>query len=257
MTAVSGRSHWAFALVSLVGCTRTSSPRVDRTNGEIPTLQVTRISREAITIDGVIDARERAATRETEPFVSPGDGRPARNSRANATARLGWNDSGLYVAWRVLDPRPESFVLPTALDPHIWERSTGVELMLQPGLRSDNRDYFELQYGLGGARWSTRFDDYNQPVTRGQDGTMRFGHQDWEPNDQHRVTVHAASESYVAEAFIAWSSFGRGAPRVRETWRANFYAFRDGQRDATAWSPLMGEGNFHRASRFGKLQFMP
>ena len=46
-------------------------------------------------------------------------------------------------------------------------------------------------------------------------------------------------------------------PRPGDVWRANMYSFRNGQRDAMAWSPLLGQGNFHKAARFGKLRFVP
>jgi hypothetical protein len=36
----------------------------------------------------------------------------------------------------------------------------------------------------------------------------------------------------------------------------NLYSFRDGQADAMSWSPLLGQGNFHRSSRFGRLRFV-
>jgi len=39
------------------------------------------------------------------------------------------------------------------------------------------------------------------------------------------------------------------------TWRLNLYTFRDGQRVSLAWSPVLGQGNFHRSSRFGRLRF--
>jgi hypothetical protein len=46
-----------------------------------------------------------------------------------------------------------------------------------------------------------------------------------------------------------------GSPSQGDVWRVNLYSFRDGQRQALAWSPILGEGNFHRASRFGRLRF--
>jgi hypothetical protein len=45
------------------------------------------------------------------------------------------------------------------------------------------------------------------------------------------------------------------APTAGEAWRMNLYTFRDGQRDSLAWSPLLGQGNFHRATRFGRVVF--
>ncbi len=44
-------------------------------------------------------------------------------------------------------------------------------------------------------------------------------------------------------------------PKPGDTWRINLYSFRDGQRAALAWSPILGQGNFHRTSRFGKVIF--
>jgi hypothetical protein len=59
---------------------------------------------------------------------------------------------------------------------------------------------------------------------------------------------------------IPWRSFtsARTAvpPHAGDTWRMNFYSFRDGQGDALAWSPLLGRGNFHRAQRFGRVRFI-
>jgi hypothetical protein len=36
----------------------------------------------------------------------------------------------------------------------------------------------------------------------------------------------------------------------------NVYSFRDGQRDSLAWSPTLGQGNFHFAPRFGRVIFV-
>src|SRR5690606_7851456 len=36
-------------------------------------------------------------------------------------------------------------------------------------------------------------------------------------------------------------------------WRINFYAMQDNA--GVAWSPIMGQGNFHKASRFGTVLF--
>jgi hypothetical protein len=34
-------------------------------------------------------------------------------------------------------------------------------------------------------------------------------------------------------------------------WRINFYAMKDN--GGVAWSPILGQGNFHKASRFGRV----
>ena len=59
---------------------------------------------------------------------------------------------------------------------------------------------------------------------------------------------------YTVEAKIPWASFTKAkhAPPVPgDTWRMNFYAMKDN--GGAAWSPILGKGNFHRASRFGKV----
>ena len=40
-------------------------------------------------------------------------------------------------------------------------------------------------------------------------------------------------------------------PKPGDTWRMNFYAMENN--GGTAWSPILGQGNFHKASRFGKV----
>jgi hypothetical protein len=34
----------------------------------------------------------------------------------------------------------------------------------------------------------------------------------------------------------------------------NFYAMQDN--GGVAWSPILGQGNFHKASRFGRVRFV-
>ena len=37
--------------------------------------------------------------------------------------------------------------------------------------------------------------------------------------------------------------------------RLNLYSFKNGQSASLAWSPIRGQGNFHKSSRFGRIQF--
>jgi hypothetical protein len=132
--------------------------------------------------------------------------------------------------------------------------------MLQPGDLGDNRDYFEIQADIHGAVWDTRFDDYNRPVVQAPDGNRLYGHQDWDAHLKRQAVVDAAAGQYVVEMALPWSSLTSSRasipPRNNDTWRANFYSFRDGQRDSLAWSPLMGRGNFHFVPKFGRLVFV-
>jgi hypothetical protein len=65
-----------------------------------------------------------------------------------------------------------------------------------------------------------------------------------------------ADEGYVVEAAIPWKSFSKAEkvpPEPGTTWRLNFYAMENN--GGVAWSPILGQGNFHRASRFGRVLF--
>jgi hypothetical protein len=79
---------------------------------------------------------------------------------------------------------------------------------------------------------------------------------------QTRATI-TRGRRYVIEMAIPWSDFavpqisGRAnvPPRPGDVWKMNVYSFRDGQSDSLAWSPTLGQGNFHFAPRFGRVLF--
>jgi hypothetical protein len=236
-------------------------PARDRSDGALPELEVARVPAGAVTVDGALgEAVWRGTANATRGLVHPGTGRPAPGSQVQGGAWLAWDDEYLYLAARIDDPAPQAPFPPGAVDPHVWSRSSGIELMLQPGDPGDNRGYFELQIDTAGALWTTRFDDYNQPIQRDAAGrAVRFGHQEWDPPIRHAQQVHRGW--YAVELALPWSAVAPARvpvpPRPGDVWRANVYSFRDGQRDALAWSPILGRGNFHFAPRFGRLRFAP
>lgn len=248
----------AVPVLLLAACARSPTfdeSLVDRSDGKLPEVVVPRVERAAVSVDGRLDepAWKRAAS--TGMWVSPGSGKPAPQSKVNARARLLWDGERLIVGVTVWDGNPSSPFSRDDIDPHVWARASGIELMLQPGDRGDNRDYFEIQVDVAGAVWDTRFDDYNRPITGGpDDASKRFGHQDWQSRVERAVEVDRASGRYAVELALPLSAFGP-PPSAGAAWRANFYSFRDGQADALAWSPILGQGNFHRASRFGRLRW--
>jgi hypothetical protein len=229
---------------------------VDRSDGAIPTLRAARFERGVIRIDGRLDEPVWQRTGSTGPLVGPLDGRPAPGSGVQASARIGWDDEYLYVGAVVYDADPVTPFRPDEVDPHLWERASAVELMIQPGDPGDNREYYEIQVDPAGAVWDTRFDDYNRPV-----GGARFGHQEWSAALRKAATVERGAGRYTLEIALPWSSLASSRasvpPRAGDTWRVNVYSFRDGQRDALAWSPTLGQGNFHRSARFGRVVFAP
>jgi hypothetical protein len=106
--------------------------------------------------------------------------------------------------------------------------------------------------------FDSAFDHYNEP--RGEpDGP--FGHEEWSSRARSAVTVRGTldrptdrDEGYVVEAFLPWNAFSKAKrvpPALGDTWRLNFYAMQDN--GGVAWSPILNEGNFHKASRFGRV----
>jgi hypothetical protein len=209
-------------------------------------------------LDGKLDDPAWAGTPVLGPLVHPDDGAEAApDDPVAAFARLGWDDAYLYIGFVVRDPSPASPFSRDADDPHIWARASGVELMIQPGDPSDNRDYYEVQTDVQGAMFDSHFDDYNAPIT-GVGMARRFGHMEWSSRMDRAVHVQKGS-FYSVEAALPWSSL-KGArvalpPHPGDVWRLNLYSFKDGQRRALAWSPLRRQGNFHRTSRFGRVRF--
>lgn len=246
------------ATLALLGCRpRPAVPRSDRSDGAIPTLTAPRVGDPEMRVDGSLDEPAWRRAGRTLGLVHPGTGSPVPGSKVQAEAWVLWSDTRLYLAARVWDGAPQRAFARDDTDPHVWERETGIELMLQPGDPGDDRDYVEVQVGASEALWATRFDAYNRPISRDLAGGLRFGHQDWSPRVER---AWRQRDGFCEVEFaLAWSDLaGTRAPtppRAGDVWRMNVYTFRDGQRDALGWSPILGEGNFHRASRWGRLAF--
>lgn len=259
MSPASSRPPVLWMLVGALLSCRGVAPRAatpDRSGGVLPTVTAPHAIG-AMRWDGRLDEAIWETAGRAQGFVHPATGRPTPGSKVNGDARLAWNDQGLLIAFEVDDRAAQSPFPATLQDAHLWERASGVEVMLQPGDFGDNREYFEVQVGANGARWTTRFDDYNRPVGPDASGVTRFGHEDWEP--AIACGTARTPSGYVVEMMIPWASLTTSRvttrPRPGATWRLNLYTFRDGQRDSLAWSPLLGQGNFHRSARFGQLRF--
>jgi len=259
------RSAWLVMLLAASGCAKREVPTWARatggTGGEgtiTGSPLVVRRCAAPPAIDGALDDACWATANIAGPLVAPHDGRAVPDDDPVAGfAKLAWDERALFVGVVVRDPKPRSPFARDARDPHIWAEASGVELMLQPGDPGDNRDYLELQVDVAGAVWDTRFDDYNQP-TAGAGPTKTFGHQEWDAKLERAVRVQEGA-FYAVEAALPWAQVAPARvavpPKEGDVWRVNVYSFRDGQRRALAWSPLRGQGNFHRASRFGRVRF--
>jgi hypothetical protein len=131
--------------------------------------------------------------------------------------------------------------------------------MIDPDGDGDNKNYYEIQINPTNKVFKSQFDAYNTPKTEPQGP---FGHEEWDPKMKSAVVVKGTvdksddkDEGYVVEASIPWAAFEKGAknrpPKAGDTWRMNFYAMKNN--GGTAWSPILGQGNFHKATRFGKV----
>jgi len=228
-----------------------------------------------ITIDGRLDEPAWRGARSTGPFVDVGSGRENPGLPTQGNARLLWDDQYLYVGFEVTDkkvhggwavddggyaPKPPGDGGPGAKKPHLWEKDT-VEIMLDPDGDGDNKDYYEIQINPQNLVFDTQYDAYNSPNGGGRGP---FGHEEWSARLTSAVVVHGTldddsdvDQGYTVEAKIPWASFTKAQhapPLPDSTWRMNFYAMKNN--GGTAWSPILGQGNFHRASRFGRVRWV-
>ena len=229
--------------------------------GNVPTLEVPSTpAGSQITIDGRLVERAWQVAAQTGDFVNVGNGTKAADPSLGGSALLTWNEQSLFVAFVIRDTDIRGDFAVDAGDPHLWTENTA-ELMIDPDGDGDNRDYYEIQIGPQNLVFDSQFDDYNQPRTL-PDGP--FGHQDWTARAKTAVSVRGTinqpedrDEGYTVEAQIPWSSFSKAKsvpPRPGEQWRMNFYAMRNN--GGLAWSPILGKGNFHKASRFGRITWL-
>lgn len=228
--------------------------------GALPTLWVPRkLPTAPIVIDGELDEPGWARAATTGPFVNVGTGEAPTPDELAGSAKLLYDDEALYVGFEVFDDDLRGGFDPARIDPHLWLKDT-VELMLDPDGDGDNRDYYEIQVGPQNLVFDSAFDAYNQPRVE-PDGP--FGHQEWSAKLQSAVKLRGTlddareDDGYVVEMAIPWASFGKAKhapPRPNDVWRMNFYAMQNN--GGVAWSPILGQGNFHKAARFGRVRFV-
>ena len=252
---------------AIVGSLKTGvEPKADdHTMNDVPALTVTKLaSNDKITIDGKASEPEWGGAASTGPFVDVGTGKPnSGTSPVNGAARLLWDDKNLYVTYDVKDPdvymgftdaKSQAADFTAAGQPKLWTKDT-VEMMVDPGPKGDNKDYYELQVGPQNKVFKSQFDTLQQP-NGGPNGP--YGHEDWDPKLKSAVAVQKGPDGkitgYTVEIAIPWAGYTKAAnhpPKNGEVWRINFYAMKNN--GGVAWSPILGQGNFHQATRFGRV----
>ncbi len=128
-------------------------------------------------------------------------------------------------------------------------------MMVEPDAEGTNTNYYELQINPQNKVFKSQFDTLQQP-SGGANGP--FGHEDWDPKLTSAVQIQKGPDGkptgYTVEAAIPWAGYSKAAnhpPKPGDVWRVNFYAMK--QNAGVAWSPILGQGNFHKASRFAKV----
>ncbi len=223
-------------------------------------------SGDKITVDGKGGEAEWGGAASTGPFVDVGSGKPNPGSPVNGSAKLLWDDKNLYVLVQVQEPdfytgftdaksQPGDFT--AAGQPKLWTKDT-VEMMVDTEPSGGNVNYYELQINPQNKVFKSQFDTLQQP-SGGPNGP--FGHEDWDPKLKSAVTIQKGPDGkptgYTVEAAIPWAAYSKAAnhpPKAGETWRVNFYAMKNN--GGVAWSPILGKGNFHNATRFGKITWL-
>ncbi len=245
------------ATIKLTGAKAKPKPPV---NTRVPEMTVMKLDEgETIKIDGKTDEAAWKKSATTGKLRDVQTGAPNKKFPVNGAARLLWDDKNLYVAFDVQDTNVVGGFKKTEKDPHLWTRDT-VELMIDPDGDGDNKDYYEIQINPQNLVFDSQFDSYNQPK-KGPKGP--FGHQNWSAKLKSAVVINGTLDKpddkdtgYVVEAAIPWTSFSKAKqtpPKPGARWRMNFYAMQNN--GGVAWSPILGQGNFHKASRFGRVTF--
>lgn len=227
--------------------------------GAVPVVWVSLLrSDQAVTIDGKLDEPAWKLGASVGPLLNVATGEPTSGKEVTANLKLLYDQRALYVGFEVFDEDVRGGFDPAQADPHLWLKDT-VEMMIDPDGDGDNKDYYEIQVNPQNLVFDSVFDAYNLPHVE-PDGP--FGHQEWSSQLKSAVVVHGTldddkeDEGYVVELALPWSSLTRAShvpPRTTDIWRMNFYAMQNN--GGAAWSPILGQGNFHKASRFGRVHF--
>jgi hypothetical protein len=237
----------------------------EHTANDVPALTVNKLAQNVkITVDGKADEPEWGGAASTGPFVDVGTGKPNTSFPVNGSAKVLWDDNNLYVFASVQesdlytgfsDAKSQPGDFTAAGQPKLWTKDT-VEMMLEPDADGTNTNYYELQINPQNKIFKSQFDTLQQP-NGGPNGP--FGHEDWDPKLKSAVRIQRgpdgkATTGYDVEIAIPWTAYSKAAnhpPKPGDVWRVNFYAMK--QNGGVAWSPILGQGNFHKASRFAKV----
>ncbi len=235
-----------------------ASPPQPKLSSVLPLLRVPKLPEGvALKIDGILDEPAWQTAGATGGFVDSGTGEVNPEAPIAARAKLLWDAEGFYVGCVVRDADIVGTFKPGHSDQKLWTKDT-VEIMIDPEGDGDNRDYYEIEVNPQNLVFDSQFDAYNLPH---DEKAQTFGHQGWQSHLKSGVRLEGTlnnpadkDQGYSVELFIPWKSLTlaqRRPPLPGDSWRMNVYALTQGA--AVAWSPILGQGNFHKASRFGRI----
>jgi hypothetical protein len=227
----------------------------------VPALSVAQIKPGLrVRLDGKLSEYAWEGAADTTLFVNVATGKPAPESPVQGSAKLIWDETALYLGVTVKDQNLTGGFDKKQKDPHLWTKDC-VEIMLDPDGDGDNKDYYEIQVNPQNLVFDSFFEDYNKPR---KEPEGPFGHEDWSSKLESAVQLQGTldnpkdkDEGYVMEIKLPWSAFDKAKkvpPEPGTSWRLNIYAMQDN--NGVAWSPILGQGNFHKASRFGRIQWV-
>ena len=131
-------------------------------------------------------------------------------------------------------------------------------MMVEPDVAGDDHAYYELQINPQNKVFKSQFDGLQTP-SGGPNGP--FGHEDWDPKLKSAVQTTKGADGkvtgYSVEVAIPWAAYAKAAnhpPKAGDVWRINLYAMKNN--GGVAWSPILGQGDFHKASRFAKVTWI-
>jgi hypothetical protein len=216
----------------------------------VPEMSVPHLApNEVIVVDGKMDEPVWQRAVSSGAFVDVSTGAANTSFPVNGLVRMLWDDASMYLFFDVVDAdviggyqdaksQPNKFT--SVGSPKLWENDT-IEIMTKV--------------------FHSQFDRYNQP--RGEPNGP-FGHEDWDPKLKSAVDVRGTLDKsgdrdigYAVEVQIPWAAFSkakRTPPQSEDVWRMNFYAMQNN--GGVSWSPILGQGNFHKATRFGRVRFV-
>lgn len=234
--------------------------RSRRHSNRVPKVDITRLEPgTTIRIDGKLDEPAWKKTPILGPFMDVRTARLSASQPMRGFGRMLWDDKHLYVGVQVQDSNIIGGFPKDAKDPHLWTKDA-IELLIDPDGDGDNEDYYEIQINPQNLVFDSQFDKYNEP-RKLPDGP--FGHEEWSAKLKSAVVVNGtidqpedADQGYSVEAMIPWQSFTKAKkapPELGDVWRMNLYGVKENA--GVGWSPILGLGNFHKASRFAKVRF--